>query len=168
MIDPGEALGTSAQVAVTLAGFAGVVVVFGKRTVHEWSQVDKFRLRLLLTFSALPLAFAVIGMLFLATSMPDPVVWQWCSVVVFLLLLGIAVGLARTFTAFARHDLENAGASRSIFYGGMIAGFAMTLLQLFNVFVWCDFWPFFAAIVLSILASTLQFVRLILNRREWT
>jgi hypothetical protein len=34
-------------VAVTLAGFAGIVVVFLPESVHQWSRVDRFRLRLL-------------------------------------------------------------------------------------------------------------------------
>lgn len=54
-MEPGEALGLAAQVAVTLAGFAGVVVVFRPASVHQWSSLDRFRLRLLLSNSILPL-----------------------------------------------------------------------------------------------------------------
>ena len=68
---PGEALSTAAQIAVALAGFAGVVVVFRRESVHEWSPIDKFRLRLLLTNSILPLAFCMIGLLLL-TIEPAP------------------------------------------------------------------------------------------------
>jgi len=34
-MEPGEALGIAAQIAVALAGFAGVVVVFRRESVHE-------------------------------------------------------------------------------------------------------------------------------------
>ena len=54
-MEPGEALGVAAQIAVALAGFAGVVVVFRREAVHEWSEIDKLRLRLLLANSILPL-----------------------------------------------------------------------------------------------------------------
>jgi hypothetical protein len=50
-MEPGEALSTAAQIAVALAGFAGVVVVFRRESVQEWSGVDKLRLRFLLTKS---------------------------------------------------------------------------------------------------------------------
>jgi hypothetical protein len=50
LMQPGEALGTTAQIAVALAGFAGVVVVF-RESVHDWSTIDKFRLRLILSSS---------------------------------------------------------------------------------------------------------------------
>ena len=53
-MEPGEALGIAAQIAVTLAGFAGVVVVFRREAVHEWSEIDKLRLRFLLANSILP------------------------------------------------------------------------------------------------------------------
>ena len=64
-MEPGEALGVAAQIAVALAGFAGVVVVFRRESVHEWSTIDKFRLRLLLANSILPLALCVIALLLL-------------------------------------------------------------------------------------------------------
>jgi hypothetical protein len=51
----------AAQVAVTLAEFAGVVVVFRPASVHQWSSLDRFRLRLLLSNSILPLAYSVIA-----------------------------------------------------------------------------------------------------------
>jgi hypothetical protein len=61
-MEPNEALGIAAQVAVTLAGFAGSVVVFLPESVRQWSRVDRFRLRLLLTIK----------------PAPDSI-WQWCS-----------------------------------------------------------------------------------------
>ena len=64
-MEPSEALSTAAQIAVALAGFAGVVVVFRRESVHEWSQIDKYRLRLLLMNSILPLAFCTVGLLLL-------------------------------------------------------------------------------------------------------
>src|SRR5881392_2878663 len=80
-MEPGEALGLAAQVAVTLAGFAGVVVVFRPHSVHQWSNVDRFRLRLLLNNSILPLAYAVIGIFLLAMRPPPASIWRWCSAV---------------------------------------------------------------------------------------
>jgi len=65
-MQPGEVLSTAAQVAVALAGFAGVVVVFRRESVHEWSTLDKFRLRLLLTNSILPLGLRMIALLLLS------------------------------------------------------------------------------------------------------
>jgi drug/metabolite transporter (DMT)-like permease len=62
-MEPSEALSTAAQIAVALADFAGVVVVFRCESVHDWAPIDKFRLRVLLTSSIQPLALCVIGLL---------------------------------------------------------------------------------------------------------
>ena len=42
---------------MALAGFARVVTACRAQSVHEWVAIDKFRLRLLLTNSILPLAY---------------------------------------------------------------------------------------------------------------
>jgi len=162
MIDPSQALGTAAQVAVTLAGFAGVVVVFGRRAVHEWSNVDRFRLRLLLTTSGQALAYCMLGLLLLATGLPVQAVWMWSSVLAVALFVPTrAIGL-QSFRRLAPGELEVAGASKPLFYG--ISAFSLVggALQLYNIFAARDFWPFFFLIVSAILASTLQFVRMIL------
>lgn len=166
MMEPGEALGTAAQIAVAIAGFAGVVVVFGSRAAHEWSPVDKFRLRLLLTFSMLPLALSMAGLLLATTPLAPPAVWQWCSAIAVLFLLAAALAASRAFVQFSSIELEAAGASRAMFNLTASLGIATTLLQVCNFVLLHVFWPFFAAIVMAIFASSLQFMRLILNRRE--
>ena len=164
MSEATDALGVAAQVAVTLAGFAGVVVVFGTAAVHEWSPVDKFRLRLMLMSASLALALSMIGLLLLAAELTPAVVWGTGSVLVTALLLpGLVDGL-RTFRRFAPDELARTGASRTTFYASSAIGFAMIALQLANLFL-ARFWPFLLAIVTSILISLLQFVRLILARR---
>jgi len=68
-MEPGEALSTAAQIAVTLAGFAGVVVVFRRESVHEWSPID-----------ILPLGPCVTAILLLAIEPTLTGVWRWCGV----------------------------------------------------------------------------------------
>ena len=82
-MQPSEALGIAAQVAVTLAGFAGIVVVFRPDSVHRWSPLDKLRLQLLLINSALPLVESLFGMLLLTLDPPPASIWRWCSGVSF-------------------------------------------------------------------------------------
>ncbi len=164
MSEATETLGVAAQVAVTLAGFAGVVVVFGTAAVHEWSPVDKFRLRLMLTSASLALALCMIGLLLLAAGLEPSIAWGTGSALVTAMLLpGLVDGL-RTFRRFAPAELARTGASRAIFHASSAAGFAMIVLQIANFFL-ARFWPFLLAIVASILISLLQFVRLILARR---
>ena len=65
-MEPDEALGIASQIAGALAGFAGAVTAFRARSVDEWEAIDKFRLRLLLTNSILPLAYCLFALGLLA------------------------------------------------------------------------------------------------------
>ena len=77
-MEPGETLSTAAQIAVALAGFAGVVVVFRRESVRDWTPINKFRVRLLLTNSILPLALCVIGLLLLTVRRSSLQLWCIC------------------------------------------------------------------------------------------
>lgn len=161
-MEPGEALSTAAQIAVALAGFAGVVVVFRRESVHDWTPIDKFRLRLLLINSILPLALCVIGLLLL-TIKPVPVaIWRWCSGFAAVIVLPFAITTSRNFRRLDRQQLQSALATGSAFYLFGIMGTAALLLQFFNIAILDAFWPFFTGIVVYLLAAMFQFARIIL------
>jgi len=161
-MEPAEMLGTASQIAITMAGFAGVVVVFGRNTVHEWSAIDKFRLRLLLGTSTSALALCLIGLALLSAQLDPRAVWQWCSCVVIAAFAYSTASSLRTYLRFRAEDLKASGARPWIFYATSSAGIAATALQVYNILVPQGFWPFFVAIVLALLVSTLQFTRMIL------
>jgi len=117
-MEPGEALSTAAQIAVALAGFAGVVVVFRRESVHDWSPIDKFRLRLLLTNSILPLALCVIGLLLLTVKPAPAGIWRWCSAVAVIILLAFAITTSRAFRRLGPIQLQRT----------LATGFAFTYL----------------------------------------
>src|SRR5207247_10497890 len=78
-MEPGEALSTADLIAVALAGFAGVVVAFRSRSLHDLPVPDKYRLWLLLGNALVPLFACLFGMLLL-TIKPTPLsIWRWCS-----------------------------------------------------------------------------------------
>jgi hypothetical protein len=165
-MQPSEALSATAQLAVALAGFAGVVVAFRSRSLHEWTKVDKFRLRILLLNSGIPFVLSLIGMMVLAANIFPAPIWRWCSGSAFLLIWLAAIGYSRMFRRFSREELEAAGTSRALFYTSGLIGTAVTLLQLYNVIVLAAFWPFFAAIAVLLIIAMVQFVRLVLIGEE--
>src|SRR5436189_6111237 len=116
-MEPGEALGLAAQVAVTLAGFAGVVVVFRPHSVHQWSNVDRFRLRLLLNNSILPLALAVIGIFLLGMRPPPASIWRWCSAVATLCQLPFAIFNFTTVRKFSAVEFK--GVNKLLFFSAL-------------------------------------------------
>src|SRR5437899_12876299 len=104
-MEPGEALSTAAQIAVALAGFAGVVVVFRRESVHDWSPVDKLRLRLLLTNSKIPLVLCMIGLLLLTIRPVPEDIWSWFSGLALLVYLLFVITNTKAFRLAAlMHD----------------------------------------------------------------
>jgi hypothetical protein len=166
-MEPGEILGTAAQIAVALAGFAGVVVVFRRESVHEWSPIDKFRLRLLLMNSVLPLALCMLGLLFLAIKPVPAGIWKWCSGLAFIILVLFAVTSMRIFRRLGLRQLQSYGrATHFVIYLFAVVGTAVTLLQLYNAAVPGAFWPFLSGIVFQLTAAMFQFMRIILMPPE--
>jgi amino acid transporter len=115
-MEPGEALCIAAQIAVTLAGFAGVVVVFRRESIHEWSPADRLRLRLLLTNSILPLVLCMLGLLLL-TIRPVPTdIWRWCSGFAFVVSLLFAIRMTGMFRRLDLHQIQSGRVTRLVFY----------------------------------------------------
>jgi hypothetical protein len=165
-MQPSEALSASAQIAVALAGFAGVVVAFRSRAVHEWSKIDKFRLQILLSNSALPFILSIFAMLLLAANLNEQTIWRWCSLVAFILTAGTGQILSSTYRRFSREDLKASGSRRWVFVSSGLLGIAATLLQLYNVIRLQTFWPFFAAIATWLLLAMIQFVLVVTARHN--
>jgi hypothetical protein len=161
-MEPSTALTTSAQIAVAIAGFAGVVAVFRTGSVHDWGRVEKFWLRLLLVNSILPLAFSMFGLILLAVTPVPPTIWRWCSGFAALILLLYGIVILKTLVGFAPGQLEAAGGTRFTSYSLLALLVLVSLLQLGNVATLAAFWPFFGAIAALLLGSMYQFVRLVL------
>jgi len=165
MIDASSILGSAAQVAITLVGFAGVVVVFATNAVHAWSPIDKFRLSLMLRGSSMAVVLALIGQLLLATELQPERTWRIASGFAAALAVPGLIGGIATFRRFSAAELAQSGASHAVFYTSTTMGFLTAVLQVANALWLATFWPFLFAVVGSILVALLQFVRLIVQPR---
>src|SRR5437868_1317609 len=160
-MQPSEALSTGAQVAVTLAGFAGVVVAFRNRSVHEWSKIDRLRLKILLTNSAVPFVLSILAMVLLSTSLDVVTIWRLCSLFTFVMLIASGSSYGTALRHFPREEFKASGGRRAILYTGSLSAIAVTLLQLYNVIRLQAFWPLFAAIATLLALAMIQFVLLV-------
>ncbi len=158
-MQPSEALGVAAQVGVTLAGFAGIVVVFRPDSVHRWSALDRFRLQLLLTNSTLPLADSLFGILLLTVDPVPASIWRWCSGVGFTAQVIVIALTGNPTRRMSVSDLQ--GANKLLFNGIGLVATATMVLQIVNMIAWNRFWPFFALIVMHLTAALAQFVRMV-------
>lgn len=160
-MQPNEALGVAAQLAVSLAGFAGVVVVFRPQSIQQWSQLDRARLHLLLHNSVCPLAYALFSMLLLSVTPPVGNLWRWCSVFALLFQLPGAIVASKKVRAVGKAAYRDSG-GRLLFYSISAIGGAALVLQVLNA-AWLNlFWPYFFAIVVHLLAGMIQFMRMVM------
>ncbi len=165
-MEPGEALGIAAQIAVALAGFAGVVVVFRREAVHEWSGIDKLRLRLLLANSILPLGLSMLGLLLLTVEPTPPGIWKWCSGITVVATLLFVTASTKVYGRLNLQDMQRQRDTRFVYYVFGAFGVIAMVLQVFNVTLLGVFWPFFAAIVYQLITAMAQFARMILLMPE--
>ena len=163
-MQPSEALTTSAQIAVTLAGFAGVVVAFRSGAIHEWSKMDKFRLEILLSNSVLPFVLSLLALVLLSAKLNEQLTWRLCSLIAFVVTVSRGQVLSRTYRSFSRGDLEASGSKRWVFNSSAVVGIAVTVLQIYNVIRLQTFWPFFAMIGTWLFLAMIQFVLLVTAR----
>src|SRR6476660_580134 len=140
-MEPNEALGIAAQVAVTLAGFAGVVIVFRPQSVHEWSQLDRLRLRMLLHNSICPLAYALIGMLLLSIKPAPAWIWRECSLFGLLFQTPGAIVAVVSLRLLGQNKLSVP--NKILLQGLGLLMVATLVLQIINVVRLNLFWPFF-------------------------
>jgi len=155
-----EILSAAAQIAVALAGFAGVVVVFRRESVHEWSRIDKFRLRLLLGNSVFPLAYSLFAMFLLTLKPPPESIWRWCSGFAAVCQIPFAITSIKRRRTLSSAEFK--AVSKIVFYPLFALASAVLLLQFYNLAVLNSFWPFFAGIFVHLMGAMVQFVRLVL------
>jgi hypothetical protein len=161
---PSEALGLAAQVAVALAGFAGIVAAFGRGPIQEWPPAARLRLKFLLATGLLPLAWSLFGLMLMVSPLPEPAIWQYCSGISAVTLVLGGIDNSREYIALSRTHLRDDASSHLFFAGAATAGVISIALQFWNIVAVKAFWPFFAMIVAAMVVCMLQFARFILDR----
>jgi hypothetical protein len=64
------------EVAIAIAGFSGVVAVFGRRSDGLLQAADQLRLQVLLTASAIALLFSIAPFIVLDAGVSEPLFWR--------------------------------------------------------------------------------------------
>ena len=161
-MEPSDALSTAAQVAVALAGFAGVVVAFRRGSLHDWAALDKYRLYLLLGNSIAPLFSCLFGLLLL-TIEPRPLsIWRWGSGFSLLVTIPFAVIARQRQVALGRSVIAEMGPFRYVFYTFGAIGAVVVGVQIYNTALAGVFSLFYLSIVFPLALGAVQFARMIL------
>ena len=146
------------EIAVALAGFTGVVVVFGSRSAGSWLQGDRLRLGFLLEASLTAGGFSLLALV-LYSSMPSaPSAWAIVSVLWALYMVYSLYKSRRLIRENLEHhhDIDKT-ANHIVFF----LFSSLIVLQLVNVVIWREFAPLLAALVINLAGAAMQFARLI-------
>ncbi len=158
MLDFPEVLIGITEIAVALAGFTGVVVVFGSRSSGSWHPGDRLRLGFLLEASLTAGAFALLALLAYTTLPSERTAWVLTSALwSAYMMISLYRSRLRIRENLAHHqDVDNT-ANHVV-----SALFLVTIgVQLVNIIAWGTFAPVLAALVLNLAGAAMQFARLI-------
>jgi len=147
-----------AEIAIALAGFTGVVVVFGSRSAGTWHPGDRLRLGFLLEASLTAAGFSLLALLLLHTISDRPLTWA---------IMSAAWALFMTYSLYSsrrrirQNADEHGDVDRTANLLVAVLFIALIVLQIANAVLWLTFAPFLAALILNLAGATMQFARLI-------
>jgi len=157
-VDIVELLIGIAEIATALAGFSGVVVAFGSRSLGTWSPGDRLRLTFLLEASLTAAGFALLALLVVALYGETPFSWALLSG---LWAIGGVVSLtvSRLKIRNSEDDSDVTDQTANRITTGLFS--ILIVITLLNVVFWQDFAPFLAGMLLNLAGAAMQFSRLI-------
>ena len=160
MPEPAETLMLLVEAAVALAGFSGVVVVFGRRSAGEWSELERTRLINLLVSAFSVLFLSLAALLLLHARVAPAITWRIGSGAILLLIVYQSIVLVRRLRSSLPDDPEVSGIRLRVFFSS--GHVIVVLLNLANLVVLEEFWPFLAALVWLFGLGCSAFARLLL------
>lgn len=167
MSDPHGTLSIFAEVSIALAGFSGIVIAVGKRSLGSMSALESRRLSNLFFLSGVALGMSLIGLSLLSVGFTDPnVIWVWGSATIF--LIGSPWLVRDAARVFRLEAAERAQVNKPLILTFNALAIAMLALQLANWLSIHREWPFFLALVMIIAGALQQFILLVrsgLNQR---
>jgi hypothetical protein len=154
-----DVLVTTAEVAIGLAGFSGIVAaVIGSRASVRWSPIQKFRLIELLRTSFGGVVFSLFPLILLSAGVSNSTSWLVTSLT-WLGYIGVATALQFTRVR-ALWPEAHAETPRTV-YALHTIWIATVCVQLFNAVFLRVAWPHLVAILGGLIVSFLMFIRLL-------
>lgn len=164
-LEDAETLRTIAEVAIAIAGFSGVVVVFGSRAHGSWSSVEADRLWLLLAQALIVTLFAFLPILLHAGGLGARLLFRVSNGLLVPAVWAIGVQMAfrqRYFERVKEASLLERGFEYSIFaIGGLIS--TAQLAHAFGLLPARGPFLFLLALLFLLAASITNFWRLLMD-----
>ena len=85
------------EIAIAIAGFAGIVAAIRHRDIDRWALEEQILLRMLFTASGAAICFALLPAVLSEAGLPGPTIWRAGSISLLLFLFAIGAGRTRQF-----------------------------------------------------------------------
>ncbi len=160
MADAHETLLMFAEVAVAIAGFSGIIIAFGRRSLGSLTRLELRRLSNLFALSGFVLLSSLLGVSLLHTEATDlRVIWQSLSA------LSATFGTVWLIVDWRKvtklEEAERNQVQGWIFYPFTVVAVLGVLLQVANIFLMAKSWPFFLGLFFVIAFAFQQFILLV-------
>ena len=147
-----------AEIATALAGFTGVVVVFGSRSHGSWEAGDRLRLVFLLEASLTAGGFALLTLILVNSRLDTQTIWALISS---LWALFMCISLYISYSRIKENQQPGSDGDRTVNRIVAVVFVALITIQFVNALVWREFTPVLAALVVNLAGAAMQFARLI-------
>jgi hypothetical protein len=159
MPDPIGTLNILVEAAVAIAGFSGVVVVFGRRATGEWSPVERGRIRNLLVTSFTVLFLSLATLLLLHAGIASETTWRVGSAIWTVIAAHQVILVLRRYHT-VRDDPQRASTVAVVLMTGVTL--IIITLNIGNALALSQFWPFLTAQVWLFAVACHSFALLLL------
>jgi len=164
-----DAMTIVAELALGIAGFSGVVVALGSRP-GIWPRVDRLRLATLLATGLGALFLVLFAMMLILLEVDHDLVWRISSALMALHGLAMMITIVPGAWSITRNTTGmKSPYSVAVFIPTVVLGAANILVQSMNavgILSVDRFGIFFAGLVILLLNSGTQFVRLLFVARD--
>ncbi len=152
---------TSAEVAVTFAGFASLVAIFGSRTSRDGLHIDANRLRTMVVCSLLVVALALFPFVPFRYGMPDAIVWRISSGALLAAVVWLVLRIARDYRAVTAAGIRLSLFIRVLNSGLVFVPMGLAVLNVLGVFEASAPANYLVSLLSLLALAGVQFARLI-------
>lgn len=153
-MDAGSYLSAVIDIAIGVAGFAGIVAAIRQRRLSTWPAEQLILLQILFTASAAAIAFGLLPSFLVEVGIAEHLVWKTGSVAIFCWIVGAVWFRAR--------QSRKHGVRQQIPKYILVFGSIALVLQIYNIAVLGEAWPYLFGITIILVNGFSVFLILVL------
>jgi len=157
-----DVLSLLAELATAIAGFSGIVAVFGRRSSGRWTPAESARLVGLLWLSLTAALFSVLPLVLLLIPVSEPASWRVLSLLLAASLLRSTLNVLRIISRTRATPIDERESSLATSWLFIVGNSSAIMALLVNEIVWSAAWPYLAGILWALVQAAVLFARLVM------